>query len=147
MEQQLIEEQIVEKPKRSRMEKKKEMLIQDLPGVGAATAEKLESLGYKDLMSIAVATVAELVDTVGMSDAVAKRVIAAARASMDMGFESGEDLLKKRERVFRINTGSKAFDDLMAGGFESNAITECFGEYGSGKTQIGHLLAVNCQID
>jgi DNA repair protein RadA len=62
-----------------------------------------------------------------------------------MGFESGEVLMKKREQVAKITTGSKAFDTLMGGGFETGAVTECFGEFGSSKTQIAHLLAVNCQ--
>ncbi|MEK6837586.1 MAG: DNA repair and recombination protein RadA, partial [Nanoarchaeota archaeon] len=123
----------------------KEKTIADLPGVGPATAEKLEMVGYTDLMSIAVATPAEIEDATGMSGAAAKRIIAVARSSLEMGFESGEELLRKREQVTRISTGSKAFDSLVGGGFESAAITECFGEYGSGKTQIGHALAVNCQ--
>lgn len=124
---------------------KKELSICDLPGVGAATAEKLESVGYKDLMSIAVATPGELVDASGVNLANAKRMIAVARTSLDMGFESGEQLLKKRAGVEKTSTGSIAFDNLVGGGFESGAITECFGEFGSGKTQIGHILTVNCQ--
>ena len=124
---------------------KKTMKVIDLPGVGAATAEKLSMVGYSDLMSIAVATPGELIEASGMTEAAAKKVIAASRANLDMGFESGEDVLKKRDKVIRIKTGSNVFDDLMGGGFETNAITECFGEFGSGKTQIGHLLAVNCQ--
>ena len=139
-------EQILEQPK-TFTKKIKEQAISDLPGVGAATAEKLETVGYKDLMSIAVATVGELVDVGGVSEATAKKMIAAARSSMDMGFESGEELLKRREKVMRITTGSKAFDNLVGGGFETGAITECFGEFGSGKTQIGHILAINCQKD
>jgi DNA repair protein RadA len=126
-------------------EPKKEMQVTDLPGVGAATAEKLSTVGYNDLMSIAVATPGELIEASGMSEAATKKVIAAARANLDMGFESGEDILKKRDQVIRITTGSQVFDNLMGGGFETGAITECFGEFGSGKTQVGHLLAVNCQ--
>ena len=137
-------EQALVQPK-TIIKEQKEKSISDLPGVGAATAEKLLTVGYKDLMSIAVATPGELIDVGGVSEATAKKMIAAARTSMDMGFESGEELLKRRERVERISTGSKAFDDLVGGGFESGAITECFGEFGSGKTQIGHILAVNCQ--
>ena len=136
-----IEVPIEEEPK----EEKKEMKVTDLPGVGAATAEKLEMVGFTDLMSLAVATPGEVVEASGVSEAVAKKIIAASRANLDMGFESGEDVLKKRDLVVRTTTGSKVFDDLMGGGFESGAITECFGEFGSGKTQIGHLLAVNCQ--
>lgn len=123
----------------------KEKTLADLPGVGPATIEKLEAVGYNDLMSIAVATPGEIVDTTGMSEAAAKRIIAVARSSLDMGFESGEEVLKKREKVMKISTGSKAFDSLVGGGFESGAITECFGEYGSGKTQLGHALAITCQ--
>jgi len=135
------------KSKVSKEEKKttKEKSLIDLPGVGPATAEKLEAVGYNDLMSVAVATPGELIDVTGMSEAAAKKIIAAARASLEMGFESGEDVLVRRSKVLKISTGSKAFDALVGGGFESAALTECYGEYGSGKTQIGHVLAINCQ--
>jgi DNA repair protein RadA len=117
--------------------------VQDLPGVGAATAEKLEQAGFRDLMSIAVATLGELIDTTGVSESVARKMVNAARDSMKMGFETGTDIMKKREQVSKLSTGSENFNTLMGGGFETGAITECFGEFGSGKTQIGHLLAVN----
>jgi DNA repair protein RadA len=133
------------KTKSKSAEEKKEITLADLPGVGPATVEKLQTVGYNDLMSVAVATPGEIIEVTGMAQSAAKKVIAAARTSLDMGFESGADLLKKRESVIKITTGSKTFDTLMGGGFESGAITECFGEYGSGKTQIGHLLAVNIQ--
>ena len=153
MEQELIEVQEMDskeskrKRKDARMEKeeKKQQSIYDLPGVGAATAEKLMAVGYTDLMSIAVASPAELIEATGMGDAVAKKLIAIARSSMDMGFESGEELLKRREKVIRVKTGSNALNNLLGGGFETGAIVECFGEYGSGKTQIGHSLAVAVQ--
>ena len=147
MEQEVIE---IQEPnnKRRRKELKMEKIektIYDLPGVGAATAEKLIAVGFSDLMSIAVATPAELIDATGMGDALAKKLIAVARSSLEMGFESGEELMKRREKVIRLKTGSKAFDSLLGGGLETGAIVECFGEYGSGKTQIGHALAVNVQ--
>ncbi len=123
--------------------KMEKLTVQDLPGVGAATAEKLESAGFKDMLSVAVATLGELVEAAGVTEAVARKMINAARDSMKMGFETGMDVLKRRENICKISTGSQNFDALMAGGFETGAITECFGEYGSGKTQIGHLLAVN----
>ncbi len=127
------------------MSKSKEITINDLPGVGAATTEKLQNLGFSTMMSIAVASPGELVDTVGVTEANARKIIQAARSSLKMGFESGADLLKRRESVVKISSGSKAFDALLGGGFETGAITECFGEFGSGKTQMAHILAVNCQ--
>lgn len=120
-----------------------ELTIEDLPGVGAATAEKLISGGFDNLMAIAVATPGELVDASGITEAAARKMIQSARSSMDMGFQSGDDLLAKRERVVKIKTGSENFDAMMDGGFETGAITECFGQYGSSKTQIAHVLCVN----
>ena len=120
--------------------------LKDLPGVGPATIEKLESVGYTDMMSVAVATPSALVDATGMGAASAKKLIAIARNSLEMGFESGSDLLKKRELIIRITTGSKEFDKLMGGGIESGAVIECFGQYGSSKTQIAHQLAVHVQL-
>ena len=148
MEQELMELEIKDsKKKRMKSEKetKKEQSIYDLPGVGAATAEKLMAVGYTDLMSIAVASPGELIEATGMGDAVAKKLIAIARSSLEMGFESGDDLLKRREKVQKLKTGSNALDNLLGGGFETGAIVECFGEFGSGKTQIGHTLAVRAQ--
>src|SRR3989344_4825469 len=122
--------------------KMEKLTIGDLPGVGAATAEKLEGAGYRDLMSIAVATLSELIEAAGVTESVARKMINAARDSMKMGFETGTAVLQKRLLVKKISTGSAGFDAMMDGGFETGAITECFGEFGSGKTQVGHMLAV-----
>jgi len=131
------------KEKKKEAKEKKAVTLSDLPGVGPATVDKLMTVGYNDLMSVAVATPGEIIEVTGMAESAAKKLIAASRASLDMGFESGIDLLKKREKVIKIATGSESFDKLMGGGFESGSITECFGEFGSGKTQLSHLLAVN----
>ncbi|MBD3203992.1 DNA repair and recombination protein RadA [Candidatus Woesearchaeota archaeon] len=119
-----------------------EISIMDLPGVGAATAEKLETSGYGDLMSIAVATPGQLVEASGIGETTARKIISAARNSLEMGFESGDDILKKRQNVMKIKLGCDNINKLLGGGFETGAITECFGEYGSGKTQIAHVLPV-----
>jgi len=120
--------------------------LSDLPGVGAATVEKLKEAGYHDVLSIAVASPGQLVDSTGTSESVARKMINAARNVLEMGFESGEDVLKRREQVQKISTGSANFDALMEGGFETGAITEVFSEFGGGKTQIGHILAVRAQM-
>ena len=125
--------------------KKKPAQVIDLPGIGAATADKLAAAGYDSLMSMAVASPGELVELTGTSEAVSRKMIQAARAALDMGFESGDQVLLKRKRVEKITTGATAFDTLLGGGVETGAITECFGEFGSGKTQIAHVLCVNLQ--
>lgn len=127
--------------------KEKQIDVMDLPGVGAATAEKLAAAGFDDLLSIAVASIGTLTDAAGVSEAVARKIIQAARDNLDMGFQSGSDMLNKRNNVIKIKSGSENIDNMLEGGFETGAITECFGQYGSGKTQIAHALAVSCQID
>lgn len=126
-------------------QKKNEKTIMDLPGVGAATADKLSAVGYSDLLSVAVASPGEVVDATGISESAARKMINSAREALEMGFEDGDAIMKKRETIERIPTGSKTFDELIGGGFETGAISEVFSEFGGGKTQIGHLLSANIQ--
>ncbi len=118
--------------------------VEELPGVGPATAEKLREAGYTDLMSLAVATPDAVSDATEIGNNVAQKIIAAAREAVDVGgFETGDVILERRKSVAKLTTCSKAFDELLGGGLETQAITECFGEFGSGKSQLGHQLAVN----
>jgi DNA repair protein RadA len=125
----------------------KDLTVSDLPGVGSATAEKLAAGGFDTLIAIAVATPAELLNASGVTEAAARKMIQAARSMLDMGFQTGEEILAKRNNIIKLKTGVSAFDMMMGGGFETGAITECFGQYGSSKTQIAHVLCVTCQIE
>ena len=144
--EEIKEEEIVEKEIVEKKPKEKKIDIKDLPGVGAATAEKLNDSGFNDMMSVAVASPGELIEAAGIGDLAARKIIKAARSKLDMGFESGEDLLKKRQEVVKISTGSKALDAMFGGGIETGAVTEVYGAYGSGKTSIAHNIAVNAQL-
>lgn len=125
----------------------KEPELIDLPGIGPAVAAKLESAGVFDLMSLAVMSPATLSDTAGVSSAVARKAIVAARDMLNLGFQDGVEYAKKRADISYITTGSKELNNLLGGkGVESRAITEAFGAYGSGKTQLGSTLAVNVQL-
>jgi DNA repair protein RadA len=119
--------------------------IEDLPGVGPATAQKLRDGGYIDLMSIAVASPQMIIsECEDLSTSSAMKIINASRESVDLGkFETGDVLLERRKNVKKLTTVSKNFDELLGGGFETQSIVELFGEYGSGKTQVVHQLAVN----
>ncbi|MEE8182941.1 MAG: DNA repair and recombination protein RadA [Thermoplasmata archaeon] len=121
--------------------------IEELPGVGPATADKLRDAGYTDLMAIAVTAPQALADAVEIGASTAQKIIAAAREAADIGgFETGEALLEKRKKVGKVTSGAKALNELLGGGFETQAISELFGEFGSGKTQIAHQLAVNVTL-
>lgn len=143
-EEQFQEEKIVLEEEATLVKKKaKEPILADLPGIGPATAEKLTAMGFGTVMAIAVATPGEIVEATGISETAARKIISAARANLEMGFESGDQIMKKREKVIKVSTGHKGFDAMMAGGFETGAITEVYAEFGAGKTQLGHILAVN----
>ena len=122
--------------------------VEDLPGVGPATAEKLREAGFNSVESLAVASPAELANTAEIGEATAAKIIAAARKSADVGgFETGDVILERRRHIGKLTTGSKALDDLLGGGVETQSITEMYGEFGSGKTQLAHQLAVNVQLN
>lgn len=64
---------------------------------------------------------------------------------MEMRFTPATTLYNKRKRIGRISTGSRNFDKLLGGGIETNAITEVYGEFGTGKTQLCHTACVMVQ--
>ena len=125
--------------------KKKYQFIEDLPGIGPTTAQKLGELGFHTVESLATATIKEL-ELAGVGEKRAAEVIGEARSSMSVSFIRADELLKMRQNVLRLTTGSKALDALIGGGLESQTITEFYGEYGSGKSQMCHQLCVNVQL-
>ncbi len=121
--------------------------IEDLPGVGPATADKLRESGFTDLMDIAVVSPQELATIAEIGLPTATRIIQEAGKQVQKDeFKTGNELYEKRQQIGKISSGSKTFDELLGGGFESQAIIELFGEYGSGKTQIAHQLCVIVQL-
>jgi len=128
-------------------EKKEEPKLTDIPGIGPGTAAKLEAAGIYDLMGLAVMSPADLGELAGVGEAAARKAIQAARKMMSLGFSDGVEFAKKREEVLHITTGSKNLDTLLGGrGIETKAITEAYGAFGSGKTQLALCLTVNCQL-
>ena len=125
----------------------KEKKLTDVPGIGPGIAAKLEAAGIYDLMGLAVMSPPALSDMAGVGEAVARKAIQAARSMMQLGFMDGMEFAKKREDIKHITTGSENFDNLLGGkGIETKAITEAYGAFGSGKTQLALTLAVNAQL-
>lgn len=121
--------------------------IEDLPGVGEATAEKLREAGYTSLESIAVATNSDLMEKGGVGKKTARKIIRIARDSLEIGYETANKLMERREEVAHIKTGAEDLDDLLGGGVETQSITEVYGSNASGKTQLSVQLAINVQKD
>jgi len=134
-----------EKKKKNKEEKEPELI--DLPGVGPGAVAKLEAAGIFDLMGLAVMSPAELSTLAGMGEAAARKAIQAARKMLKLGFSDGLEYAEKRKEILYITTGSKNLDRLLGGrGLQTKAITEAYGAYGSGKTQLALSLAVNVQL-
>ncbi|MEM0149558.1 MAG: DNA repair and recombination protein RadA [Candidatus Micrarchaeaceae archaeon] len=120
--------------------------IEDLPGIGEATAEKLKGAGIDTLEKVATMAPHELSDIAGMSVEAAKKAIQAAQESTTVNFETAEQVSEKRKELGKISTGSKDLDEMIGGGVETNAITEAYGRFASGKTQLAFQLSVNVQL-
>lgn len=119
--------------------------LEELPGVGEKTADKLKDEGYKDLMSIAASSVGEITGKTSIGESTARKIIDGARDELDMGFETATEVYEKKGEIGKISTGSEEIDELLGGGVETQTLTEVYGGFGSGKTQMAFQLAVNVQ--
>jgi DNA repair protein RadA len=121
--------------------------IQDIEGVGPTTAKKLKEAGIVSVMDLAVTSADELaVDINSSKDTAATFIMAAQRLLresniLEKEFVTAESALEKRKSLMRCSTGSRSLDELLLGGIETQAVTEFYGEFGSGKSQICHTLA------
>ncbi|MDA4111650.1 MAG: DNA repair and recombination protein RadA [Thaumarchaeota archaeon] len=126
--------------------------IDELDGIGPATKAKLNDIGITTVLDLAVKSPSEVADAVGSDLSRATELCNKARAKLvelkyfDEDFVSATEIYKRRKAIERITTGSKNLDDLLAGGIETQAVTEFYGEFGSGKTQICHTLCVTSQL-
>lgn len=123
-----------------------EFRLEDLPGVGEAIAKKLRNAGFRDLMALATTPPQVVAEICEIGEGVARRIINEARKQLRMEFLGADEILERQKDIKRISTGSKALDTLLGGGIPTQAITEFFGEFGSGKTQVGFQLCINVQL-
>ena len=113
--------------------KEKEINLEDIPGVGEKIAKKLREVGFAEPMAIAVASPGELARIAEIGEGQAAKIIKAVREMLEITFEPADKILEKKQMAARITTGSKNLDNLLGGGVETQAITETYGAYGSGK--------------
>ncbi|MHA1986371.1 MAG: DNA repair and recombination protein RadA [Promethearchaeota archaeon] len=120
--------------------------LKDLPGVGEATLKKLKDAGILSIRTLAMYPLKKLTDEVGLGDKTAEKLVKTAQDVEKMGFKSADKIWEKRKLLNKLTTGSQNLDDLIGGGIEPGAVTELFGEYRTGKTQIAHQLCVNVNL-
>lgn len=120
--------------------------LEDLPGIGEATVDKLKAGGVDSIDKIAVMSPYELSELSGISAEAAKKAVQAAKEATTVNYETADQIMNRRKDIGKITTGSKDLNDLIGGGVETNAITETYGKFASGKSQIGFQLAVSVQL-
>ena len=128
-------------------------------GSNARSVKVLEQYGFKSsdikalieggiytVERIAYAAKKVIVNCKGISDQKADALIKEAQKLCPVGFSRAADVHMMRKDLVRITTGSKEFDKLLGGGLESGSITELFGEFRTGKSQLCHTLCITCQL-
>ncbi|THH00924.1 hypothetical protein EW026_g1665 [Hermanssonia centrifuga] len=124
------------------------ILVEKLEEAGINTQDirKLADNGYNTVEAVAYTPKKALMAIKGISEQKADKILAEAHKIIDLGFKSATEVHKRRADIINITTGSKNLDGLLGGGIETGAITEFFGEFRTGKSQICHTLAVTCQL-
>ncbi len=129
-----------------------ELELESIQGIGPTTKQKLVEAGIKSVLDLAIKGPTEVAEAANVELSRAIDMCNKARTRLvELGKLEGEfvtasQLYKKRLGIDRITTGSRNLDDLFGGGLESHAVTEFYGEFGSGKTQICHTSCVTVQL-
>jgi DNA repair protein RadA len=125
--------------------------LSNIKGLGGATKKKFEDVGIDNIMDLLVRSPNEIKDLSGMKIDTVNKYVDLAREYLtendiiSKDFITGSQVLELRQTLGKISTGSNALDSLFEGGVEEKALTEVYGEFGSGKTQFCHTLAVMVQ--
>jgi DNA repair protein RadA len=125
--------------------------LDSIDEIGPATKSRLEESGFKSIKDLIVRGPADVAEATGMEIEKSNYLCNKARIRLeelgiiDKSFVTATKLYEKRKQEERISTGSKNLDDLFVGGIETGSVTEIYGEYGTGKTQLCHTLSVLVQ--
>jgi DNA repair protein RadA len=129
----------------------KQVTMEDIPHITSDMIQKLKKLNINSVYQLAVQNPFELaseyedtslnVESTSALIANARKVLIGNEV-LTNEFSTADEVLEKRNNMSRFATGSESFDNFLSGGFETQAITELVGEFGSGKSQICHTLCV-----
>lgn len=115
-------------------------------GIALNDIQKLNDAGFFTVESIAHATSRKLAVVKGISEAKVNKLKDIAKGLVPMEFKTAYDALEDRKHLVTLTTGSTELDKLLEGGIETGSITEVFGEFRTGKTQLCHTLCITCQM-
>jgi DNA repair protein RAD51 len=113
-------------------------------GISAGDIKKLIEAGYNTCEAVAYTPKKALVLVKGLSEAKVDKICEICSKLVHSGFLTAGAFLEKRKDLVFLTTGSKNLDTLLGSGIETGSITEIFGEFRTGKTQLCHTLCVTC---
>jgi DNA repair protein RadA len=125
------------------------LALSSIEEIGPATEKRLRQAGFRSIRDLLVRGPVDISEATGMEMDESVEICNKARLILEelgiieKSFVTATSLYNKRRD--RISTGSKSFDDLLGGGIETKAVTEVYGEFGTGKTQLCHTLCVMVQ--
>ncbi len=128
-----------------------DLRLDSLAGVGPVTTKKLADAGIHNIMDLIVRGPVEISDITGMEKDTAEKIVNKARQHLVEGgllskdFVSASEIYKRRQDIGKITTGTNCLDTLFDGGIETQALTEVYGEFGCGKTQLCLTMCVQVQ--
>ncbi|WVQ95689.1 DNA repair protein RAD51 [Kwoniella sp. CBS 9459] len=115
-------------------------------GISAQDTKKLSDAGYHTVEAVAFTPKKVLCTIKGISEQKADKILTEACKMVPMGFTTATEIHSRRSELVHITTGATGLDTILGGGIETGAITELYGEFRTGKSQICHTLAVTCQL-
>nr|AIL94182.1 Rad51 [Brachionus koreanus] len=118
----------------------------EVNGITGADIKKLQEAGLHTIEAVAYVPKKLLLSIKGISEQKAEKILMEAYKLIPMGFTTASEFHLKRSEIIQLTSGSKELDKLLQGGIETGSITEMFGEFRTGKTQLCHQLAVTCQL-
>lgn len=115
-------------------------------GINMQDILKLKGAAINTVSGVVMTTRRNLLKIKGMSEAKVEKIKEAAQKITGSSFATGIEIQDRRRRVLVISTGSKSVDSILGGGLTSQSITEVYGEYRTGKTQLAHTMCVVAQL-
>ncbi|KAH7581236.1 Meiotic recombination protein DMC1 [Nakaseomyces glabratus] len=115
-------------------------------GINASDIQKLKGSGIYTVNTVQSTTRRNLVKIKGLSEVKVEKIKEAANKLVKVGFVPATVQMDLRQKVISISTGSKQLDSILGGGIMTMSITEVFGEFRCGKTQMSHTLCVTAQL-
>lgn len=115
-------------------------------GINVQDILKLKSASINTVSGVVMTTRRHLLKIKGMSEAKVEKIKEAAQKITGSSFATGIEVQDRRKRVLIISTGSKSVDTILGGGLMSQSISEVYGEFRTGKTQLAHTMSVVTQL-